>query len=185
MSKILAITDETVINKIYPIRGKKVILDRDLAEMYGVETRRLNEQVKRNVKRFPADFMFQLTEQELEDWMSQNATSNKERMGLRKLPYAFTEQGVAMLSSVLNSETAIEVNIQIIRIFTRIREVFLTHKDVLLKMEQLEKKILQQDEKTNKHEDEIQLIFNALKQLLNPPKEPRNVVGYKTNSSKK
>jgi hypothetical protein len=185
MSKILAITDETIINRIYHIRGKKVMLDRDLAEMYGVETRRLNEQVKRNEKRFPADFMFQLTEQELEDWMSQNATSNKERMGLRKLPNAFTEQGVAMLSSVLNSETAIEVNIQIIRIFTRIREVLLTHKDVLIKMEQLEKKILQQDEKTNKHEDEIQLIFNALKQLLNPPKEPRNVVGYKTNSSKK
>jgi len=185
MSKILAITDETVINKIYHIRGKKVMLDRDLAEMYGVETRVLNQAVKRNEKRFPIDFMFQLTEKELEEWKSQIVTSNKERMGLRKLPNVFTEQGVAMLSSVLNSETAIEVNIQIIRIFTRIREVLLTHKDVLLKMEQLEKKILQQDEKTNKQEDEIQLIFNALKQLLNPPKEPRNVVGYKTNSSKK
>ena len=185
MSKILAITDETVINKIYHIRGKKVMLDRDLAEMYGVETRVLNQAVKRNGKRFPIDFMFQLTEKELEEWKSQIVTSNKEKMGLRKLPNAFTEQGVAMLSSVLNSETAIEVNIQIIRIFTRIREVLLTHKDVLLKMEQLEKKIFQQDERTNKHEDEIQLIFNALKQLLNPPKKPRNAVGYKTNSSKK
>jgi hypothetical protein len=179
MSKATAITDETVTSKIYFIRGKKVMLDRDLAEMYGVETRRLNEQVKRNEKRFPNDFMFQLTEQELEEWKSQNATSNKEKMGLRKLPNAFTEQGVAMLSSVLNSETAIDVNIQIIRIFTRIREVLLTHKDVLLKMEQLEKKMLKQDEKTNKHEEEIQLIFNALKELLNPPTEPMRKIGFK------
>jgi hypothetical protein len=176
----VAITEETVINKIYQIRGKKVMLDRDLAEMYGVETRRLNEQVKRNEKRFPADFMFQLTEKELEDWKSQNATSNKEKMGLRKLPNVFTEQGVAMLSSVLNSDTAIEVNIQIIRIFTRIREVLLNNKDVLLKMEQLEKRILKQDEQTSKHEEEIQLIFNALKQLLNQPQEPREPIGFKT-----
>lgn len=179
MSRYLAITDETVINKIYQIRGKKVMLDRDLAEMYGVETKRLNEQVKRNGKRFPEDFMFQLTEKELEVWKSQNATSNKEKMGLRKLPNVFTEQGVAMLSSVLNSETAIEVNIQIIRIFTRIREVLLAHTDVLLKMEQLEKKMLQHDEKTIKHEEEIQLIFSALKQLLNPPQQAREPVGYK------
>lgn len=181
MSKSIAITDETVINKIYHIRGKKVMIDRDLAEMYGVETRRLNEQVKRNEKRFPADFMFQLTEQELENWKSQNATSNKEKMGLRKLPNVFTEQGVAMLSSVLNSETAIEVNIQIIRIFTRIREVLLTHKDVLLKMEQLEKTMLKQNETANKHEEEIQLIFNALKQLLDPPTVTRETIGFKTN----
>lgn len=179
MSKAIAITDDTVISKIYFIRDKKVMLDRDLAEMYGVETRRLNEQVKRNEKRFPNDFMFQLTEQELEEWKSQNATSNKEKMGLRKLPNVFTEQGVAMLSSVLNSETAIAVNIQIIRIFTRIREVLLTHKDVLLKMEQLEKKMLRQDEKTNKHEEEIQLIFNALKELLNQPPEPMRKIGFK------
>ena len=157
------------------------MLDRDLAEMYGVETRRLNEQVKRNEKRFPSDFMFQLTEQELENWKSQNATSNKEKMGLRKLPNVFTEQGVAMLSSVLNSETAIEVNIQIIRIFTRIREVLLTHKDVLIKLEQLEKRMLKQDERTNKHEEEIQVIFKALKELLNPPNSPRKQIGFKTN----
>jgi ORF6N domain len=161
------------------------MLDRDLAEMYGVETRRLNEQVKRNEKRFPIDFMFQLTERELEDWKSQNATSNKEKMGLRKLPNVFTEQGVAMLSSVLNSDTAIEVNIQIIRIFTRIREVLLTHKDVLIKMEQLEKNMLKQDYKTNKHEEDIQRIFKALKQLLNPPEEPREPIGFKTTSASK
>jgi hypothetical protein len=103
-------------------------------------------------------------------------------MGLRKLPYVFTEQGVAMLSSVLNSETAIEVNIQIIRIFNRIRETLLTHKDILLKLEQLEKKILLQDEKTSKHEEEIQIIFNALKQLLNPPQEKRKRIGFRKPS---
>lgn len=160
------------------------MLDRDLAEMYGVETKRLNEQVKRNEKRFPSDFMFQMTEKELENWKSQIATSNKERMGLRKLPNVFTEQGVAMLSSVLNSETAIEVNIQIIRIFTRMREIFLSHKDILLKMEQLEKKILKQNEKTHKNEEDIQLIFNALKQLLNPSQKPRQPIGFKTKSKK-
>lgn len=154
-------------------------MDRDLAEMYGVETKRLNEQVKRNKKRFPKDFMFQLTEEELENWKSQFATSNKEKMGLRKPPNVFTEQGVAMLSSVLNSETAIEVNIQIIRIFTRLREALLANKDILLKMEQLENKILEQDKKFSKHEEEIQLIFEALKKLLSPPQVPRKAIGFK------
>ncbi len=180
MSRSITITDENVVSKIFLIRGKKVMFDRDLAEMYGVETRVLNQAVKRNEMRFPADFMFQLTTQELEDWKSQNVTSNKERMGLRKLPNVFTEQGVAMLSSVLNSETAIEVNIQIIRIFTRLREVLLSHQDLLMKMEQLEKRMLQQDEKTRKHEEEIKLIFNALKQLLHPPQVPRKPIGFKT-----
>jgi hypothetical protein len=177
----VAIPDAAVINKIYHIRGKKVMLDRDLAEMYGVETRVLNQAVKRNEKRFPIDFMFQLTEQELEEWKSQIVTSNKEKMGLRKLPNVFTEQGVAMLSSVLNSETAIEVNIQIIRIFTRIREALLSNKDILLKMEQLEKTMLKQNEKTNKHEQEIEVIFKALKQLLELPNPPRKRIGFKTD----
>ncbi|MBA3901827.1 MAG: ORF6N domain-containing protein [Bacteroidetes bacterium] len=137
-----------------------------------------------NEKRFPSDFMFQLTEKELEEWKSQFVISNKEKMGLRKLPNVFTEQGVSMLSSVLNSETAIEVNIQIIRIFTRIREVLLINKDILLKMEQLEKKILKQDEKTNKQGEEIQLIFNALKQLLKSSQEPREPIGFKTKQKK-
>jgi hypothetical protein len=179
MSKAITITYETVITKIFTIRGKRVILDRDLAEMYGVETKVLNQAVKRNGNRFPADFMFQITEQEMENWKSQNVTSNKEKMGLRKLPNAFTEQGVAMLSSVLNSPTAIDVNIQIIRIFTRLKEVLLTHKDVLLKLEQLEKKLLSQDTKMQKNQEEIQLIFNALKQLLYPPQKKRNKIGFK------
>lgn len=180
MSKLLAISDEKIINKIYNIRGKKVMMDRDLAEMYGVETRVLNQAVKRNKKRFPFDFMFQLTEEELEEWKSHNVISNKEKMGLRKLPKVFTEQGVAMLSSVLNSDTAIEVNIQIIRIFSRIREALLANKDILLKMEQLEKKVMEHGQKAKKQDEEIQLIFNALKQLLNSPNEPREPIGFKT-----
>ncbi len=179
MSKSIAITDKTVIDKIYHIRGKKVMLDRDLAEMYGVETSQLKRQVKRNIDRFPDDFMFEMNKEELQNWRSQFGISNEDKMGLRYTPFCFTEQGVAMLSSVLSSKTAINVNIQIIRIFTRIREVLLTHKDVLLKMEQLEKKMLKQDEKTNKHEEEIQLIFNALKKLLNPPTEPMRKIGFK------
>ena len=179
MEKGLMITDETVISRIYLIRSKKVMMDRDLAEMYGVETRTLNQTVKRNGKRFPDDFMFQLTERELEDWKSQNATSNKERMGLRKLPNVFTEQGVGMLSSVLNSETAIEVNIRIIRVFTKMREVLLTNKDILLKLERMERKMLKQDSRLNKHEKEMQVIFKALKELLNPPTELMRKIGFK------
>ncbi|MFN8295418.1 MAG: ORF6N domain-containing protein [Chitinophagales bacterium] len=191
MKNTAILTEEKVINKIYLIRDKKVMLDRDLAEMYGVETKRLNEQVKRNSKRFPEDFMFQLTEEELENWMSQivisnsdsnwksqNATSNsnKIKMGLRKRPYAFTEQGVAMLSSVLKSDTAIEVNIKIIRIFTQMREMLFANKDILLKLEQLERKILQHEDKISKQDEEMQLIFTALKQLLEQEETPRNPV---------
>lgn len=180
MSKAVALIDETVISKIYFIRSKKVMLDRDLAEMYGVETKRLNEQVRRNLKRFPPDFMFQLTEEESDSLRSQIATLEKGKGKHTKyLPYVFTEQGVAMLSSVLNSETAIEVNIQIIRIFTRMREILLTHKDVLIKLEQLEKNMVIQNEITKKHENEIQAIFRALKQLLNPEPQPRKRIGFK------
>ncbi len=178
MNKTDILTEEKVINKIYLIRDKKVMLDRDLAEMYGVETRRLNEQVKRNLKRFPQDFMFQLTQNEADALMSQFATS-KTKGGLRKLPYAFTEQGVAMLSSVLNSDTAIDVNIKIIRIFTKMREMLFTNKDILLKLEQLEQKILKQDNTISKHDDDMQMIFTALKQLLVQEETPRNPIGFK------
>ncbi len=118
----LMIPDELVMNKIYIIRGQKVMLDRDLAELYQVETKRLKEAVRRNIGRFPEDFMFEMTVEELENWRTQNASSNSEKMGLRYPPFCFTEQGVAMLSSVLNSEIAIHVNIQIIRIFTKMRK---------------------------------------------------------------
>jgi len=161
-----------------------VMIDRDLAELYGVETRVLNQAVRRNERRFPDDFMFQLTEKELNDWISQIVISNKEKMGLRKLPLAFTEQGVAMLSSVLNSETAIEVNIRIIRIFSRLRELLLTHKDIVIKLEQLEKEMIKQGGRLKKHDEDIQLIFKYLKQLLNPPQPPRPRIGFRRAGEK-
>ncbi|MBK7668393.1 MAG: ORF6N domain-containing protein [Sphingobacteriaceae bacterium] len=142
MKHKLSITDEQIERSIYLIRGKKVMIDRDLARLYGVETRVLNQAVKRNVRRFPDDFMFKLTPSEFENWISQFVISNSEKMGMRKPPLVFTEQGVAMLSSVLNSETAIDVNIQIIRIFTRMRQLLVSHKDLLLKIEQIEKRLL-------------------------------------------
>lgn len=171
MEKSLTIPDEVIINKIFLIRSQKVMLDKDLSILYGVTTGNLNKAIKRNLRRFPPDFMFQLTNEEFKNLIFQNGTSSWG--GTRKLPYAFTEQGVAMLSSVLNSERAIDVNIRIIRIFSRLREMLLTHKDILLKLEQLEKQVLQ-------NSDEIQLIFTALKQLLNPPMEPRKPIGFKT-----
>ena len=179
MGKQLIIADEKIINRIYFMREHKVMLDRDLAQLYKVNTGYLNKAVKRNLKRFPNDFMFQLTKTELEIWMFQFGTSNKERMGLRKLPYVFTEQGVAMLSSVLNSKTAIDVNIQIIRVFTKMREMLSTHKDVLIKLAQLEKKILKQEVRTNAHAEEIRKLFEAINQLMIPIHKPRKRVGYK------
>jgi len=166
------IPDELVMNKIYIIRGQKVMLDMDLAELYHVETKRLKEQVKRNELRFPADFMFRLTNKEWNSLRSQIATSNTGRGGIRYLPLAFTEQGVAMLSSVLNSETAIRVNIRIIRVFTKMRALLLTHKDILLQLEKMENKIAS-------HDNDIVVIFDYLKQLLNPPVAPRNKIGFR------
>ena len=128
----VSIPEEVIVSKIYLIRGHKVMLDRDLAELYGVETRRLKEQVRRNKDRFPEDFMFEMSKEELKDWRSQFATSNREVMGLRVPPFAFTEHGVLMLSSVLNSEQAIKTNIQIMRIYTKMRQMLITHQDLLL-----------------------------------------------------
>ena len=170
--------DEAIINKIYVMRGKKVMVDRDLAELYGVETRILNQSVRRNEKRFPEDFMFQMTPEEIQDWKSQIVISNTEKMGLRKPPLVFTEQGVAMLSSVLNSERAIMVNIAIIRVFTKMRELLSTNKEIILKIEQLEKKDIEQDNK-------IMLIFEYMKQLEKAKQEElefknRPKIGFKT-----
>jgi hypothetical protein len=171
--KSLMIPDEVVMNKIYFIRGQKVMLDRDLAELYGVATKVLKQAVKRNMKRFPEDFMFVMTKEELSNWRSQFVTSNEDLMGLRYPPFCFTEQGVAMLSSALNSDRAILVNIQIIRIFTKLREMLLTHKDLLLKMEELEKKI-------SSHDEKIALLFEYLKQFINEQEKPRQMIGFKT-----
>ena len=175
--KKLTSEDEIIISKIYFIRDKKIMLDKDLAELYDVTTGNLNKAVKRNVKRFPEDFMFQLTEAEFKNLIFQSGTSSWG--GTRKMPYGFTEQGVAMLSGVLNSDRAIDVNIRIIRIFTKLREMLLTHKDILLKIEKVEKNMMQQDGKMKQYEKDIQMIFEALKQLLNPPQEPRKRIGFK------
>ncbi|NQU18232.1 MAG: ORF6N domain-containing protein [Candidatus Saganbacteria bacterium] len=163
---------ERVENKIYLIRGQKVMLDKDLAELYGVGTKVLNQAVRRNMKRFPFDFMFSLTRQESLSW-SQIVTSSlrsqfvtSKRGGRRYLPYVFTEQGVSMLSSVLNSERAIQVNIAIMRAFVKLRENLYTHKEVLHKLDQLERK-------GYRHDGEIQAIFEAIQLMMKPAEKPR------------
>lgn len=166
------VAEQKILNKIYAIRGQKVMLDEDLAAMYGVETRRLNEQVKRNTDRFPKDFMFTITQKEFENLKSQNATSSWG--GRRKLPNAFTEQGVAMLSGVLNSKTAIEVNIRIIRVFTKLREYALTHKEILIQLAKLEKEV-------KNNSKDIENIFAVLKELIEKQaaQQPRSKIGFK------
>lgn len=171
MNKKPILPDEIILNKIYFIRGQKVMLDWDLAALYDVETKQLKRQVKRNINRFPKDFMFKLTRKEQDSLRSQFGTLKRGEHS-KFLSMAFTEQGVAMLSSVLNSTKAIEVNIRIIRIFTKMREFLSTNKDILLKLEQLEGKV-------NKRDHEIHLIFEALKQLLNPQQPPRKRIGFK------
>ena len=172
MSRKLAIHEEVVINRIYEIRGKKVMIDRDLAELYGVETKRLKEAVRRNKSRFPSDFMFEMTSEEFNIWRTQIASSKSDKKGLRYTPYCFTEQGLTMLSCVLNSARAIEVNIRIIRAFGKMREILLSHKDLLLEMEGIRKKVSSQDEK-------IELIFNYLKQFVKQQEKPRKKIGFK------
>ena len=152
-----------VAEKILVIRGKRVMLDRDLAELYGVETKQLVRQIKRNIERFPDDFMFQLTKQEVVNLKCQNGTSSWG--GTRKLPYVFTEQGVAMLSGLLNSNRAIQVNIAIMRAFVNMRKTLLLNKDLAEKIEKLERKY-------QLHETDIQVIFEAIRKLIEPPNEP-------------
>jgi phage regulator Rha-like protein len=137
-SRSMILADEVIMNKIYFIRGQKVMIDRDLAELYGIETRRLKEQVKRNINRFPDHFMFELSKEENENLRSQNATLKQGGFS-KYLPYAFTEHGVLMLSNVLKTGSAIEMSIKIIDVFVKLREIIMSHKDILLKLEQLEK----------------------------------------------
>lgn len=172
--------DEVIISKIYLIRGKKVMLDRDLAELYKVETKQLKRAVRRNIERFPYDFMFELSKDELANWRYQFGTSNIQKFGLRVAPFAFTEYGLLMLASVLNSERAIQINIQIVRIFSRMRTLIESHKEILKKLEMLEKKDIELDEK-------VSLIFEYLKELEQTKQEEtdfkqRKRIGYKTNN---
>jgi hypothetical protein len=169
--------DEIIISRIHLIRNEKVMMDKDLAELYGVTTGNLNKAVKRNLSRFPSDFMFKLTNKEFENLIFQNGIASWG--GTRSNPYAFTEQGVAMLSSILKSRRAVSVNIHIVRVFIRMRQVLLTHKDILLKVERLEKRIMKQDGQLKKHEKEMQMIFTALKELLNPKTEPQRKIGFR------
>ncbi len=196
-SELIVITSERVFSKIFLIRGKKVMMDKDLAELYGVETKRLNEAVRRNLERFPEDFMFQLNKQEAQIWVSQivipslrlqNETSSSRSQfatldtnlksqiatsswgGTRKPSMVFTEQGVAMLSSVLNSSRAIQVNIQIMRTFTKVREMLATHKELREKIEALEKK----------YNQKFKVVFKVIGLLLKEEKKPKSQIGFRS-----
>lgn len=163
---------ETIESKILLIRGRKIMLDRDLAKLYEVKTIALRQQVKRNKDRFPEDFIFKLTKGEAESLLSQNVIPSKRSFG-GYLPYAFTEQGIAMLSSVLKSKRAIHVNIAIMRAFVRLRKVLSTHKALAYKLNKLERKI-------EKHDEEIRAIFEAIRQLMAPPEKPNRRIGFRT-----
>ena len=164
--------DDIIISRILTIRRTKVMIDRDLAELYGVKTKVLKQAVKRNINRFPDDFMFEMNDIEFKNWRSQIVTSNSDKMGLRHKPFCFTEQGVTMLSCVLYSKQAIEVNIRIIRVFVKMRELAINHKDILLKLDELEQKV-------SSHDEQIILIFEYLKKLISPETKIRKRVGYK------
>jgi len=162
---------ERIARAILFLRGQKVILDHDLAELYAVETRALLQAVRRNLNRFPPDFMLQLSAEELENWRSQIVISKPGlKMGLRRKPYAFTEQGVAMLSSVLRSERAVLVNIEIMRAFVRLRQMLASHADLARKLAELEKK----------YDAQFKIVFDAIRELMEPPKpQPRPPIGFR------
>jgi phage regulator Rha-like protein len=170
-NNIKIISDESVMNKIYMIRGKKVMLDRDLAELYGVKSIRLREQVKRNIARFPSNFMFQLSENEVVSMVSQNAIPSLKQLG-GHLPYAFTEHGVLMLANVLRSEKAMNISIYIIEVFVKTREVLFMQKDIILQLEKMEKKL-------TSHDEDIAHIFQYLKKLLSPEQPKRQRIGFR------
>jgi hypothetical protein len=166
---------ERIERRIILLRGEKVILDQHLAELYGVPTKRLNEAVRRNVGRFPPDFMFRLAADEARALRSQSATS-KGRGGRRYRPYAFTEQGVAMLSSVLRSQRAVQVNVQIMRTFVRLRAMLASHADLARKLDALEQK----------YDRQFSAVFDAIRELMSPPQEPpRPRIGYDTEAGAK
>ncbi|MDD3008371.1 MAG: ORF6N domain-containing protein [Arcobacter sp.] len=168
MNELTVIDNQTIQDKIYTIRNVQVMVDRDLALLYGVETRRLNEQVKRNIERFPEEFMFQMTNDELENWKSQIATSNKEIMGLRKLPFVFTEQGVSMLSSVLKSQTAVQTSIQIIKSFVGMRKFLQNNASLFTRIDSIEKRQISYE---IKNDTKVDAILNAIEEKGTPQKQ--------------
>jgi len=166
------ISFEKIENSIFAVRGHRVMLDFDLAELYGVQTKSLKQTVRRNIDRFPSDFMFVLTYQELANLRSQIVTSSSRQWGgTRYRPMAFTEQGVAMLSSVLRSKRAVQVNIEIMRAFVRLREMLSTHKELAQKLAELEDRL-------GEHDEQIQVIFEAIHQLMSPPDKPPKKIGF-------
>ena len=165
----MVVPSERIIGQIYFLRGEKVMFDRDLAKLYGVETRTLKQAVKRNLDRFPADFMFQLNKKELEIWRSQIVMSKSDKQGLRWLPIVFTEQGVAMLSAVLKSKRAVAVSIQIVRTFVKLREVLSTHKELREKIELLE----------SKYDKSFKVVFQMMARLMKEDSEPKKIAGFK------
>ena len=167
-----------IASKIIFLRREKVMLDRDLARLYGVETRVLKQAVKRNIERFPEDFMFEFTREELDNWRSQIVISNSDKMGLRYKPMAFTEQGIAMLSSVLKSKRAIDVNIQIMRAFVRMRRIISENKELADKLDKLEKRM-------DKTDGNVEVIFTAIRQLMAPPETPKRKIGFTAGNRKK
>ena len=177
---MVTVSDETIMNQIYYMRGQKVMIDRDIAELYGVETKRLKESVKRNIDRFPDDFMFEMNQVEFQNLRSQFATSRSEHGGSRYLPMVFTEQRIAMLSSVLDSKRAISVNIQIIRIFTRIRQMLLDNTEVRLAIEKIERK-------TENNTKNIELLFQYFDETSEKKQtaKPIRKIGYKISKKKK
>jgi phage regulator Rha-like protein len=171
----LLITEQKILSKIYAVRGEKVMLDRDLAILFGVETKRLKETVRRNKGRFPRDFMFEMSKPEFEKWRTQIATSREDRQGLRYAPFCFTEQGVTMLSCILNSKTAMEVNLRVVRVFVKLREYALTHKEILIQLAKLEKEV-------KGNSKDIENIFAVLKELIENQKKPvmqKSRIGFK------
>jgi len=165
-----AVPTELIVNKIVFLRGEKVLLDYDLAKLYGVETKVLKQAVRRNIKRFPDDFMFELTKEENQSLRSQNVTLKRGQHS-KYLPFAFTEQGVAMLSSVLNSERAIEVNIAIMRAFVQLRKMIASNNKLARKLAELEQHL-------EGHDEQIQAIFEVIQQLMTPPAKPRKKIGF-------
>lgn len=176
---VASIAIESVAHRILSIRGQRVMLDADLAELYGVPTRVLNQAVKRNLSRFPPDFMFQLSDEEAADLRSQSVTS-KGRGGRRYNPYAFTEHGAVMLASVLNSEWAVEISILVVRAFVQLRQLLSTHKEVAAKLEELERKV-------SSHDQAIAGLIDAIRQLMAPPTKSKRPIGFviETDGDKK
>ncbi len=167
---------ESIVNKIVFFRGEKVLLDHDLAELYGVETKVLKQAVRRNIKRFPDDFMFELTKEENQSLRSQNVTLKRGQHS-KYLPFAFTEQGVAMLSSVLNSERAIDVNIAIMRAFVQLRRMIASHDELASKLAELERHL-------KDHDDQIQAIFEAIQQLVASPETKKRKIGFEVKEKR-